>query len=178
MKNSKKIAMAGLIGLYSLNAIGQPINNDQFQDVKAEYTQNIEQQLEQTLEQPSNESPKMFTHANTGDEFNLKEIVKNKQSGVYINPFDDSQVITFSFVSDEGDVLDNKVKLSRELRKLSTNASTYNAYKELFGTSNYLSLHSHFFDIIDSLHQFDYHLYIFHLNNSFYENNHILSIPR
>ena len=175
MKNSKKIAMAGLIGLYSLNAIGQPINNDQFQDVKAEYTQNIEQQLEQTLEQPSNESPKMFTHANTGDEFNLKEIVKNKQSGVYINPFDDSQVITFSFVSDEGDVLDNKVKLSRELRKLSTNESTYNVYKELFGTSNYLSLHSHFFDIIDTSIEEKEKVGSFHTDIAEFDSNHNLN---
>ena len=163
MKKSKKNITMGLMALYSMNALSaHPIDNNSFEDVKAEYTQSIEEDIKNTVD---NDNVVMFEQLHTGEKFDFIDMYNNKKGGVYKNPFKESEI----FVNKKLDI-----QVLNDLEELDMLSVHDDEYSEIFGLSNYQDLHYVLFknlrDSFDNRNQqfFSYHT---DFEESFYEHN-------
>ena len=172
MKKSKKIITMGLMALYSINALSaHPIDNNSFEDVKAEYTQSIEEDVKNTVE---NDEQVVFEHLHTGEKFDFLDIYKSQKGGVYKNPFEESEILTISFAGDRDDFNDQEDLVLNDLEELDMLSVHDDEYSEIFGLSNYQDLHYVLFkDLRDSFDNRNQQFFSYHTDfeESFYEHN-------
>lgn len=171
MKKSKKIITIGLMALYSMNALSaHPIDNNSFEDVKAEYTKSIEEGVKNTVE--NNEQVVFELH--TGEKFDFLDIYKSQKGGVYKNPFNESEILTISFAGDRDDFNDQEDLVLNDLEQLDMLSVHNEEYSDIFGLSNYQDLHYMYFkDLRDSYDNKNQQFFSYHddFDESFYEHN-------
>lgn len=132
MTNSKKIVMAGMIALQSMNALASSNNKisiEEFKTPVAEYTQQAENETH--FPNIEMEDGKVYLeHLNSGVKVTEEEVLSLAISGAYKHPFKEDQIMVISF-QDRKDFEKQHKKIQNSLKEAEKfNQSKYYNYKD------------------------------------------------